>query len=117
VWHLAYWTGSWVLTIAIAACGPKFLWDYNPSISIVAILVATIIGAGWILMNRKYTNGLDEMHRKVAMDANAIALGVGVAGGMSYSMFRRCKCHILRCGNKSPGHAHWGNLFYRIYCR
>lgn len=39
-----------------------------------------------ILMNRKYINGLDEMHRKVNMDAMAIALGVAVVGGLSYSM-------------------------------
>jgi hypothetical protein len=84
--HLAYWTGGWVLAVAIAAFGPKFFWDYDPGISIAAILFSTIIGVGMILMNRKYTNGLDEMHRKVTLDAKAIALGVGVVGGMSYSM-------------------------------
>jgi hypothetical protein len=84
--HVAYWTGGWVLTMAIVAFGPKFLWDYNSSISILAILVNTITGVGMILMNRKYTNGLDEMHRKVTMEAMAIAMGVGVVGGMSYSM-------------------------------
>ena len=84
--HLALWTGGWVLATAIAAFGPKFLWDYNSSISILAILISTIIGVGWILMNRKYTNGLDEMHRKITLEANAIALGVGVVGGLSYSM-------------------------------
>jgi hypothetical protein len=84
--HLAYWTGSWVLSIAIVAFGPKILWDYNSSISIIAILVNLIIGIGMILMNRKYTNGLDELQRKVAMDAMSIAFGVSVVGGMSYTM-------------------------------
>lgn len=84
--HLAYWTGGWGLTMALPAFGPKFLWDYNSSISILAILINTIIGVGMILMNRKYANGLDEMHRKIFMDAKAVALGVGVVGGMSYSM-------------------------------
>ena len=84
--HLAYWTGGWGLTLALPAFGPKFLWDYNSSISILAILVNTIIGVGMILMNRKYANGLDEMHRKIFMEAKALALGVGVVGGLSYSM-------------------------------
>ncbi|HMG94582.1 MAG TPA: hypothetical protein VK589_31200 [Chryseolinea sp.] len=84
--HLAYWTGAWVLTVALASFGPKFLWDYNSSTSIVAILVSTLVGVGMILMNRKYTNGLDELHRKVTMEAMAIALGVGVVGGLSYSL-------------------------------
>ena len=84
--HLAYWTGAWVLTVAIAAFGHKYLWNNNSSISILAILINAIVGIGWILMNRKYTNGLDEMQRKVTLDAKAIALGVGVVGGISYSM-------------------------------
>jgi hypothetical protein len=83
--HLAYWTVGWVLTLAIATFGPIFLWDYNFSISILFILINTIIGVGMILMNRKYIDGLDEMQRKVNMDAMAIALGVGVVGGVSYS--------------------------------
>jgi len=84
--HLAYWTVGWCLTMTIPAFGPKFLWDYNSSISILAILVNTIIGVGMILMNRKYANGLDEMQRRIFMDAKAMALGVGVVGGLSYSM-------------------------------
>ena len=84
--HLAYWTGSWVLTMAIATFGPKFIWNFNSTISVLFILINTIIGVGMIVMNRKYINGLDEMHRKVNMDAMAIALGVGVVGGLSYSL-------------------------------
>jgi hypothetical protein len=84
--HLAYWTWSWVLTLAIAAFGPKFIWNYNSIISVLFILISTVIGIGMILMNRKYINGLDEMQRKVNTDAMAIALGVGVVGGLSYSM-------------------------------
>lgn len=84
--HLAYWTGSWVLTMAIVAFGPELIWNYNSIISVLFILINTIMGIGMILMNRKYINGLDEMQRKVTMDAMAIALGVGVVGGLNYSM-------------------------------
>jgi hypothetical protein len=84
--HLYYWTLSWVLTLAIATFGPKFIWNHNSIISVLFILINTIIGIGMILMNRKYINGLDEMQRKVNMDAMAIALGVAVVGGISYSV-------------------------------
>lgn len=83
--HLAYWTGAWVISMAIATFGPKLIWNFNSIISVVFILINTLIGVGMILMNRKYINGLDEMHRKVNVDAMAIALGVGVVGGLSYS--------------------------------
>nr|WKN37207.1 hypothetical protein K4G66_00605 [Tunicatimonas sp. TK19036] len=84
--HLAFWTGSWLLTVAIATFGPKFIWNSDSIITILIILISTIIGIGMILMNRKYINGLDEMQRKINTDAMAIALGVGVVGGISYSM-------------------------------
>ena len=84
--HLYYWTLGWVLTLAVAAFGPKFIWNFNFTISALFILINTIIGIGMILMNRKYINGLDEMQRKINTDAMAIALGVGVVGGISYSM-------------------------------
>jgi hypothetical protein len=84
--HLAYWTGCWGLTMAIAGFGPKFMWNYNSIISVVFILINIIVGIGMILMNRKYINGLDEMHKKINMDAMAVALGVGVIGGLSYKM-------------------------------
>jgi len=99
---MGYWTGGWVLTSAIATFGPKFLWSFNFGISILAVLINTIIGVGWILINRKYTNGLDELQRKVAVDAKAIALGVGVVGGLSYSM--------LNTANVISFHAEIGHL-------
>lgn len=83
--HLAYWTIGWVLTLAVATFGPKFLWDFNPGISIFSILINTLVGAGMIVMNKKYIDGLDEMQRKVNLDAMALALGVGLVGGVSYS--------------------------------
>lgn len=100
--HLAYWTAGWGLTMALTAFGPKFLWDYNSSISILAVLVNTIIGVGMIHMNRKYANGLDDMQRKILIDAKALALGVGVVGGMSYSM--------LDAANVISFHAEIGHL-------
>ncbi|HET8804005.1 MAG TPA: hypothetical protein VFM72_05450, partial [Aequorivita sp.] len=84
--HLAYWTGSWVLTVAIASFGPKLIWDNDITISLLFIVINIIIGVGMILMNRKFMNGLDEMQRKVCLDAMAIAIGVGLVGGISYSM-------------------------------
>lgn len=87
VWHVAYWTAGWCLTIAIATFGPKYLWDYHSIISIAAILVSMVVGVGMILMNRKYINGLDEMQRRVNLEAMAIAFAVSVVGGLSYSMF------------------------------
>lgn len=84
--HLAYWAAGWVVTMAIATFGQKYLWEGNTAITIVFIIVNTLVGVGMILMHRKHLNSLDEMQRKVSMDAMGIALGVGIVGGLSYSM-------------------------------
>jgi hypothetical protein len=39
-----------------------------------------------ILANKRHLNGLDELHRKVQLESLALALGVAVVGGLSYSM-------------------------------
>lgn len=84
--ELAYWTLAWVISCAVVGFGPKFIWNLDPTISAIAIFVSTAIGGGMILANKRYLNGLDEMQRRISLEAMAIALGVGVVGGLSYSM-------------------------------
>lgn len=84
--HLAYWTFGWTLTMALPALGATWIWNHNSVITAISISINTIIGIGMLIMNRKYLSALDEMQRKINMDALAIALGVGVVGGMSYTM-------------------------------
>ena len=84
--NLAFWTGAWLLATALSAFGPKFIWDYQIAISIISIFITTLVGFGVILANKKLLTGLDEMQRKIQMDAMAIALGVAIIGGLSYSM-------------------------------
>lgn len=83
--HLLYWSVAWLIALALTAFGPEFLWDYNTFVSTVFVLFSVGIGLGMIAMNRKYVNGLDELHRKITMDAMAIALGFGVVFGLAYS--------------------------------
>lgn len=83
--RLGFWTLGWVLSMAVANFGPKFLWDSNVSLTIVAILVNLAIGVGMILANKRHLNGLDEMHQKIQLNAMALSLGVGLIVGLSYS--------------------------------
>ena len=84
--NLAIWTGLWTVSVATVSFGSEFLWDYNLSITIIAIIVSTLIGAGMIWANITYLMALDELLRKIQMDAMGIALGVALVGGISYSM-------------------------------
>ncbi len=84
--NLAVWTLAWTLTMAVVSLGPKYIWENDASISLIAILINTAIGVGMILANKRHLNGLDELHRKVQLESLALALGVAVVGGLSYSM-------------------------------
>lgn len=83
---LFYWTLAWVLSMALIAFGPKFLWDNNESLNMIGILFNFLVGIGMILANKKHLNDLDELQRKIQLEAMAVALGIAVVAGLSYSM-------------------------------
>lgn len=83
--NLMIWTGAWTLTMAIANFGPTFIWDQHSGFTIAAIIINMLFGAGMILANIRHLKVLDEMQRKVAMDAMGISLGVAVVAGLAYS--------------------------------
>lgn len=83
---LAYWNGAWVVTMAIATFGPIFLWDSASALTIILIIVNLLVGIGMIVANKRHLQGLDEMHQKIQYQAMALALGVGLVVGLSYSL-------------------------------
>ena len=84
--NLALWTTFWLLTLALATFGPKFIWEGNTTWSIIAIAINTLIGAGLIRAHIKHLSALDELQKKIQLDAMGIALGVGIVGGLRYSV-------------------------------
>jgi hypothetical protein len=84
--RLKYWTGAWVLTYALAAFGPKSVWDFHAGLTIFAVVFNLAVGFGMIVANKQYVQGLDEMHRKIFLDAGALSLGVGLVCGLGYEL-------------------------------
>jgi len=84
--RLGFWTLAWVLSFALAAFGPKLIWDYQTALTLLAVLVNLGVGAGMILANGRHLRGLDELHQKVFLDAGALTLGVGLVCGLSYEL-------------------------------
>jgi len=82
---VGYWTAAWLVTMAAANFGPKFIWQSNEWVTIFAILINLAIGFGMIMANRRHLNGLDEMHQKIHLNAMAQSLGVGLVTGLAYS--------------------------------
>ena len=89
--RLFFWTGAWVLATAGAAFGPRFLWDFNTLPTMLGVLIHLGIGFGMIRMFRQYLLGLDELQRKIQLDAMALSLGVGLVVGVSYELLEDIK--------------------------
>lgn len=89
--NLRYWTLAWVLTSALAAFGPKFIWDYHTALTILGVVINLVMGFRMIIANRDYLRSLDEMHRKIFLDAGALSLGVGLVCGLSYELLEDIK--------------------------
>jgi hypothetical protein len=80
------WTAAWVLSMALAALGPKFFWESESTLTVIGIALNTLIGIGWILAGVRFISGLDDLQRKIQLEASGIALGVGIVGGLSYDL-------------------------------
>lgn len=84
--RLAIWTGAWLITTALASFGPKLIWDFNNLISVSAILLNILVGAGMIWANKRFLQDLDELQQKIQLEAMALALGIGLILGLGYSL-------------------------------
>jgi hypothetical protein len=84
--RLLTWSAAWVASMALAAFGPKLLWNYDTLLTILAVLINLGIGFAMILATRRYLRGLDEMHQKIFLDAAMLTLGIGLVCGLSYEL-------------------------------
>ena len=78
------WTVAWVVTLAFATFGPALVWE-SKAVTLASILLNLAAGAGMILANKDYLLGVDEMQRKIQLEAMALALGVALVFGLAYS--------------------------------
>ena len=88
---LRNWTFAWVISMAIAAFAPKFIWDFNTALTITAMLINLAVGFRMLIANRTYLRDLDEMKQKILLEAMALALGVGLVVGLSYELLEDIK--------------------------
>ena len=89
--RLFIWSVVWVLATAGAAFGPKNLWNFNTWLTISAVLIHICLGLGMIRVFKQFLLGLDELQRKIHLDAMAISLGIGLVFGCSYEMLEDIK--------------------------
>ena len=84
--RLFYWTAAWLATGAVAAFGPRLIWDFATLPTTLGVLINLGVGFGMIVATRRDVRGWDELQQKLFLDAAAITLGVALVCGLSYEL-------------------------------
>ncbi len=79
------WAIVWAASLALITFLSKYEW-YSGFPTIAAFTIQTGIGIGMIFAYIRFLKNLDEMERKIQLDALAISVGVTVVGFASYSI-------------------------------
>jgi hypothetical protein len=86
---LAAWTAAWVASVALAAFGPGALWSNQVAPTMLAIGATAVVGAGMLMANKRHLDTQDEMQRAIQLQVMAWTLGVGLVGGVAWSLLDR----------------------------
>jgi len=89
--HLILWTLAWLASTVLLRFGAEYIWNYHPGYSISALITHLVLGLAMIMVNVKHLSNLDELQRKITMDAMGITLGVGLIVGIAYEQLEDIK--------------------------
>jgi hypothetical protein len=79
-------TLAWLATLALAQFGPELLWGQQlPALSWAAIALNIVAGIVWIVSFAFFLRTIDELERKILLDAFTVTLGAGFVGAMAYA--------------------------------
>lgn len=85
---LGVWTAAWLVSTALLAFGPNLLWDFSALPTSLAAIVNLGVGAMMIRANIQQVQAMDELGRKIFLDAAAITLGVGLVVACCYGLLQ-----------------------------
>ena len=82
---LVVWTVAWAASLALARFGPGLLWGSEQhAASWAAVAANLLVGIGWIVAYTRFLQVVDDLQRKILMDALAVTLGAAWVGGFAF---------------------------------
>lgn len=84
--RLFFWASAWVAATALMRFGPKYFWNGAMVFTLLATGLDLAVGLGLILAHKTYLTNLDELQRKVYLEAFGITAGVAVVVGVPMSL-------------------------------
>ena len=83
--RLGMWTAAWLVSLAAVFFGHKYLWDGNQALTAAVVGINVVLGGFMSWANKQPLLGLDELQRKMQLEAMGLSLGVGMVLGFAYS--------------------------------
>ena len=83
------WMVPWMLSWLAVDVALERGWLTTGWLAVVAAVVSVVFGVATVLAYRRYLQTADELHRKIHMEALAVAFGVGVVGGTGLWLLRQ----------------------------
>ncbi len=83
------WSLGWAATMLMSSAALSIDWFSDGSVAFIAAGISVVFGAGTVGAFRQFLRQTDELRQKIELEALAVALGVGVVGGMAYSQITR----------------------------
>ena len=84
--RIILWVLAWVGTMILVDKAVLYGWYTSAYISVMGIVINAVLGLGVIKTYLGYLRKMDEMQRKIQLDALAFSMGVGFVGSFSYSL-------------------------------
>jgi len=84
--RLFRWHGWWAAATLLMCFGPGFLWHRALGLTLLAVGLDVAVGVGMILATKKFIMELDELQRKIFLNALGIAVGVGLIVGVPWTV-------------------------------
>jgi hypothetical protein len=84
--RLYLWHSAWAAVTLLMCFGPGFLWHRALGLTLLAAGLDIAVGVGMILATQKFIAEMDELQRKIFLNALGIAVGVGLIVGVPWTV-------------------------------
>ena len=84
--QLLVWVFIWTATMVLADKAMAYGWYTAQWITVGAIALNAALGVGMIVFFISYLRSMDELQRKIQLEALAFAMGCGLVGSFTYSL-------------------------------
>jgi hypothetical protein len=118
---LVAWTFIWMASLTVSDKAALYGWWDSAWITMVSIATNVLLGLGLIIAFMRMLSRMDELQRKIQLDALSLALGISLVGCAAYSLLvtwgyiqdeEVTDIFVLMCVSYSAG-AIFGVLKYR----